>query len=226
MPKAARTIASGIALSLAALLAAVLLPAAAAATTIFSDFGPGQSFNSGSSLSVNGPSGGSGFEIDQAASFQPSSTFTLTSIDLAISFTKGTDSFKVEIAQNASGHPGAALEAFTLSGVPSSATVETLTSILHPTLSSGAFYWIAVFPGDSTTLGDLFANDTGVTGTAFSNDGGSTWGSTIGSTPAFDVIGNPVTAVPEPSPALLLIAGLAALAAYGRKKTRSDISRG
>jgi len=219
MTRAAGTIAGGI----AQLLAAVLFPAAAAATTIFTDFGPGQSFASTSAV-VNGPSAGAVPHVD-ASIFQPSGTFTLTSIDLAVSVTSGTDSFIVEIADNNPGmiggqpsHPGTVLESFTLSNIPSTGTVETLTSILHPTLSNGAFYWIAVFPGGATTLGHWFDTPTSAVGADFSNDGGTTWGSDIGPKSAFDVIGDPVVAVPEPSSGLLLVGGLAALAAFRRSK--------
>ena len=116
--------------------------------------------------------------------------------------------------------PGSVLESFTLSNIPTSPTVETLTSILHPTLSKGAFYWIAVFPGGSDTLGDTYANNTGDIGNDFSNNGGLSWGSDIGPSDAFDILGNPVPAVPVPSAALLLASGLCGLVMFASARRK------
>jgi hypothetical protein len=77
---------------------------------------------------------------------------------------------------------------------------------------------LAVFPGASDTADVWAFNSTGATATyEVSIDGGTTWELGGDILQAFDVLGTPVSAVPEPSTALLLITGLVGLLALARK---------
>jgi hypothetical protein len=198
-------------------LGVVICAGAAGATTLFTDFGPGQTYNTTSGWFI----GGSGTTTPDsiAAPFTPSVTATLDSLDLAVDVFAGTTSFTVEITADSSGTPGAVLESFSLTGITGTPTVRSLTSILHPSLSSLSTYWIAVFPGGTTTAGGWNWNSVGTTGFDFSSNGGSTWSvdsSTTDARPAFDVIGTPT--VPEPTTWVLLAAPLAAMLWFRRRR--------
>lgn len=204
--------------SLAVLTAFLMLAASATsarAGTIYSDFGSGYSFNTTN-----------GWDVDPvqiiAEAFTPSSDFTLTQIDIALSFDNafsGTNGATVELVNDANGSPGSTvLEYWDLTNLPDSSTSftpETLTSSSNPTLSSGTQYWVEVFPADLTTYYDVWNwNNQGQTGVAYSTDSGVTWTFDSAATAsAFDVLGTPV---PEASTVLLLAMGLLSLLGFAR----------
>jgi hypothetical protein len=193
-------------------IGALIFAGAAGATTLYTDFGPGQSFG----VSAAGILGSTPVYQASAASFTPSVTGTLDSIDLPVFVSSGTATFIVEVTSS-SGVPGAVLESFTLTSITSSATIRTLTSIVHPSLSSLLTYWIVVFPGGTTTSGGWNFNSVGRTGLDVSHDGGSSWSpSFVTATPTFDVIGTPT--VPEPTTWVLLVAPLAAMLWFRRRR--------
>jgi hypothetical protein len=198
-----------------AVIGAMIFAGAAGAATLFTDFGPGQTYNTSTSWTIAGS--GTAFHQSIASSFTPSVTATLDSLDLGVNVFAGTTSFTVEITADSSGAPGAVLESFSLTGITGSATVRSLTSVLHPSLSSLSTYWIAVFPGGTTTFGGWNLNSVGRTGFDSSANDGSTWsGPFTGASPAFDVIGTPT--VPEPTTWVLLAAPLAAMLWFRRRR--------
>jgi hypothetical protein len=200
-----------------AAIGAVICAGAAGATTLYTDFGPGQTYNTSSGWFIGGS--GAVTQASIAAPFTPSVTATLDSLDLAVDVFAGTTSFTVEITADSSGAPGAVLESFSLTGITGTPTVRSLTSILHPSLSSLSTYWVAVFAGGTTTAGGWFWNSVGTTGFDFSSNGGSTWSvdsATTDPRPAFDVIGTPT--VPEPTTWVLLGAPLAAMLWFRRRR--------
>ena len=198
-----------------AAIGVVICAGAAGGTTLYTDFGPGQTYNTVSGWAIAGS--GTAFPDSVAASFTPSVTATLDSIDLPVFVFAGTATFTVEITSDSSGKPGAVLESYSLTSITGATTIRTLTSILHPSLSSLSTYWIAVFPGDTTTAGAWNWNSVGATGYDFSTNGGSTWAGPIaGTSPAFDVIGTPT--VPEPTTWVLLAAPLAAMLWFRRRR--------
>src|SRR4051794_12819630 len=112
------------------------------AATIFSNFGPGQSFNEFPAIGIAGSDAPLLGRNSLATSFSPSASATLDRIDLAIRSNGGTPTFTIEIADDSAGIPGTILETFSLSGIPSTTTIESVTSATHPLLSSGATYWV------------------------------------------------------------------------------------
>ena len=203
----------------------LLAAATASAETIFSQFGPSPYFQAGTGLGVNGsdvdPScltPGVVCEQDAASQFQPLITSPLASIDIALLWLSGTDSFIVDLAADNAGLPGSVLESFTVTGIPSGGgTIITLDSTLHPLLSSGAQYWLEVFPGNPS-LGGGWNLSTLSSGNApyFSHNHGASWTPTTQGPEAFDVNGT----VPEPPAGLFLIAAACVLIARGMISSR------
>ena len=98
-------------------------------------FGLGDTFDSGSRLTA-----GSSFtigEVSTGASFTPSSTTTLASIDYASVLTSGTNSLIIRLLGDSGGLPdeSTVLESWTSVAGPSG--VQTISSALKPTLVSG-----------------------------------------------------------------------------------------
>src|SRR5579859_1122994 len=90
------------------------------AQTIFSDFGPNHSFATGP-LCISGattPNCGNATQRRIAAPFKPAATFTLTSIDLALSNYSGTNGATVTLNNDSAGTPGTLLATWNLANLP------------------------------------------------------------------------------------------------------------
>ena len=182
------------------------LPASAA--LLASTFGPGDTF-----LSASYPIGSPVFQEDIAADFTPSTTATLDTIRVAVSFQSGLNNFTVYIAPDIAGEPGSPLESFTGLGFPATPSILALNSISHPLLTEGSRYWIVMTtPDPANSQGAWYANDQGFNGVLARNVFGNfVWTlDPFSPTPAFDVSGTAV--IPEPSTFALALAGLAATA--------------
>lgn len=190
----------------------------ARADTIFSNFGSGESLNSSAGWFVD-----SGQVI--ASAFTPTSNFTLSQLDIALSYYSGTNNgARVLLETATAGLPsgsGSALESWTLGSLPtygSPYVPETLSSAGGVTLTNGTQYWLVADPADSTTTDVWNINNAGQSGVAFAvSPTASQWFYAGGSiTPAFDVLGRPITATPESGSTvlflgldMLILAGLA-----------------
>lgn len=209
-----------------ALLVLALPAVSHANSVVYSDLGPGKSYDPSNATTspadnweLSGAASADGEEL-AAVSFTPSANYDLTKILVAVGFFSGTtNSAYVTLNSDNSGSPGAVIESWTLSelsvlGTTSTITADqTLTSAPGVLLSSGTTYWIVAVSdssGASDTIDGWNFNSTGATGTMAYSFDGTTW-STAGDPfilPAFEVKGTPV---PEPPTFAMLGLALAAL---------------
>jgi hypothetical protein len=186
-------------------------PSVSRADVVFSNFGPGSTYDGGLGNVVGNDGIGNAGEADI---FTSALTEKLGSIDVALTCGLGPcdGSTTVSLDNNTGGLPGAAIERFTIANVTlgtlgsSNNTPVVLTSVFQPILTANTPYWITV-TGDSGNVVDWNLNITGDgSPEVYSADGGATWGS-FGFTPnAYQVNGN--VAVPEPSSVPMLVLSL------------------
>lgn len=203
---------------------ALLLPASSSATVVypsvvFTNFGPGLSYN----YSVGDPVG----NAFDGSTYAEGDTFTLPTstvfgdLQIALSCSAACpDAFTVALTKDSgSDSPGAVIESFTVQGASLGAigqhnTPLVLDSSSMPTLTAGTQYWVTV----SSDLSDSIAWNLNTTGDmsdqAISTDGGTTWFSPSGLTPgAYEI-----DAVPEPR-TIVLLAGAMLLLWPARRYT-------
>lgn len=187
---------------------------ARADTIVFSNFGPGMTFNQTQGLAITGSNlfGGVIF----AHAFTPSQTVTFSSAQLAMLLVAEPNHFQVLLMTSSGGLPGNIIETITVT-MPTSPGIVTANSALHPVLTSGTQYWVAVFAPEPNTFGiwNLALNDF-LTPQArgFTSPTGPWVVGTVNRS-AFQINGEPV---PEPSTMLLLGTGLATLGTAVRKR--------
>ena len=199
-------------------LLSLSVPIAAPANVIISSFGPGNGYDLNGGLSISTIGSANRYETATAVSFTPSSTYTLSQIDLALGYVSGTNSFVVKLVNDNSGPVGSLIETWVFSAPTFlQADLNTLAPVTSIVLNGGDSYWIVVLPGGSDTWGawNHPSPDTFVGELAGSRDGGSTWyPPVVGVGPAYDVVGNLST--PEPASSVPVGVALVALA-IGRR---------
>ncbi len=192
------------------------------AATIYSNFGPGQTYLTIASELV-GTLSGLASQVSVGAPFTPATTSVLTAIDFAAVYIGGPNQLNVYLTSG--GLPGAPIESFTLTNLANLPTVLTVNSVTHPVLSAGTTYWVVLTANDpvNSDFGWNF-NTTGATGAATRLGAGS-WVLDQGTTSAFDVQGD---AVPEPA-TFLLVSGsllLFGMRCRGRRFHETNASHG
>lgn len=191
----------------------LILPSAAKADTIFTDFGPGNAYNCCTGLTVSGINSVIATQWWAANAFTPSGNFTLTQIDVAIGTVTGTNGVTLSLETDSAGQPsGTVLESWNVTNLPafgSCCGIETVTSGGGVVLSNGVQYWVVATPLGNDTWAAWNENSIGLQGLSESNNNGTGWQNFGNPEAAFDVLGTPVTnAVPEPATLLLLGTGL------------------
>jgi hypothetical protein len=208
---------------------ALVAPSTASADIIFSNLGPGNSYNTSSGNPV-GFDFFSGDQDAQADSFFPLIDATLSSVSIALKSFSGTNAFPVTISltSSAGGLPGAVLESWiippgTLQAFGSSGNLAVLTSVLHPALSIGGQYWVTAFGGAGDPLVWNLSNVADPNPTATSVNGGATW-NRLGLTPGALRVEGTATAVPEPATLVLTATVMFGIAACTRRRTNTRTS--
>lgn len=215
-----RRIARQSAIALASALVAAMA-GHASATVVFTNFGPGVSYDV-----TQGNAVGNDFAGDNAAeadSFILSGTAMFQSLAVALSCVvscPASANFTITLAANNGGSPGAAIEKFvftnqTLQSLGNNNTPITATSVLDPLLLGGTEYWITLTSSPNYAIAWNLDSTGDPSSQASSTDGGVTWLSPSGMTPSALQI-NGMT--PEPSAGLLLGTGLLGLMLLGRIK--------
>jgi PEP-CTERM motif len=198
------------------------------ADTVYSNLGPGSTYDPGVGLQVCG-SAAVCLQQSIADSFTvPAGPgYNLTQLDVAVTNVSGTNSAIIKLLTNSGGSPSSTvLGSWTLTNVPATLSVssiqpsQTISGISGIGLIGGTQYWLAAFPGASDTADSWMTTSTGAIGrVAFSANGGTAWSPTNSIQEAFDVLGTPLaTATPEPGTLTLLGCGLLGLAVLFRRK--------
>jgi len=208
--------------ALTVLSLALPLASMAGTITVYNNFGPGNAYDPNNGWTESGAGSLTGFNSLQAMAFTNTTgqNIALTQIDIADGFISGNNSMVLSLyADNGSGAPGALMESWLVTSLPSfgtCCTVDTVTSSPGVILSNGGTYWISA-ASDSQSWEAWNWNTTSASGQgSISTDDGATWASSAYSpNGAFDVLGTAVT--PEPTSLLMLGAGMLGLVGVRRK---------
>jgi hypothetical protein len=212
-------------------LGAALMATAANAAILYDNFGPGQSYDSGSARAIVGTDEFSGLN-DPAYSFTTTTSASLTEVDIALF---GSDPVAVEVTTavpfsgGADIQPGSVLGSWTVTPNSNFGQVTDITGISNVTLTAGTTYFLQAVPGTSTTFDGWYGNSTDASSVLWQCSGSnSTYTACVQhysypdvSDGAFELQGSPlVSAAPEPSSWALMIAGVAMVGGMMRYRGR------
>lgn len=205
--------------SLIVALIGIALTGPARAIVIYNSFGPGDTYITYEGAEISGP-GSSGGLFTSGFSFQPATTLSLESIQVAIGTISGSNAFSLSLqaADGPSGMPGTVLETFQVNDQMGSFGLAnpliSVTSVAHPELEAGDTYWL-VAEGEGDGLAAWNSNNLGLYGTYFSFQGGHGGLADDQLLCAYEITG-----VPEPASGSLYFFGFIALALHFRSNKR------
>lgn len=225
MPLRTVTRAASAGLVLAGLFAASV-PATSRAATIFSSFGPSDSYDTTKFNSVTGSAvaPGAPASVSVGGLFTASAAASVTGADLALKYIGGTDSLFLSFWTDVGGLPGVQLGGTFTVTPPATAGVVAVTGITGVSVAAGGSYFLELAPGGVDTDAIWWANDQGLEGLILNTGHG--WTNDLGDSllPAFDVT-TAAAVVAEPVSASLLLSGLAGMAMVRRRGRRTHDER-
>lgn len=204
-------------------LALGLIPAQLAGqTTLYNNLGPGNT-SSGSGY-TDGIGAGVvfvGTRVTATAGGALSTVLTFFNTSFATTVTMG-------LYTDSGGQPGTLLESWSAPTVSQDTPgLITLTSVVHPVLTSGTPYWFVINPPNANRIGTWYQNNQGVNGGMSYGSSANSLSSTLnssGATPAIQLnaAAGPVpTPTPLPPSIFLTLIGLACVGLYFTRTTRA-----
>ena len=213
-------------ITFASLLAILLCAATASAGVLYSNFGPGQTYDNNWATSgwYVGNDGAGNNEVI-AMPFTPSATANVADAILALGWDGVSPNTPINVyleSDTGLGYPGTILATLTQVGTipngPSGGGLVTFLATTHPLVTAGTEYWIvAQEPNLASSMGWFYTvgDPTGPFAYDENNSPTGPWGATSGAVSAFQV-----DATPEPSSLLLFGSGILGLAGILRKNAR------
>jgi len=209
-----------------AVVAVLSLSMAAHADTVFSNLGAGNSFETTPGWFVTGPDSTNiqlpGTAQWIAASFTPTSDYTLTSLDIPFLHSSGTATAVFRVVTDQDGLPGSTVlgtkSLTNISGTPKLYNVSFANQGV--TLVANQTYWITALPGGFDS--DLAWQRNVIGQNGFAGSFGDVWSADGRASPAFRVNGTPgLGIVPEAGTMTLLLPALIFGGVIGiRRRTR------
>jgi len=186
----------------------------ARADTIFDD--SGTDYSSSGALCVDGASfapicsSSRAVILAPAALFVSSGNYDVTQIDVALSYTEGTNGATISLFTDVSEAPGALLGSWAVSGQPfNSPPITAISGISGIALATGSGYFLQISPADASTVDNWSLNAGGVTGEVYDPP----FGGLNQTLPVFEILGTQTTSAPEPSSLMMSCSALLALVA-------------
>jgi hypothetical protein len=192
------------------------------ATTLYTTFGTGQTYDQSDGYFVDGSGGYDGKTQIIGAPFTPAINATLDSIDFAAYYVGGSSNqITVQLVNDSAGLPtGSLIASFNFIDIlTTTPAVYTATSTVHPLLTASTQYWVVLTPTvlSSTTHSLWCTNNQGIIGVAWEQPPNTSWTwETNYKTPAFDVNGTIASTVPEPG--ILILLGISMASVVGLRR--------
>jgi len=194
----------------ALVLLSVGVSSAWGSVTIYSNLGPGDTYDTLVHGIMGPPWGGISYAIP--LSFTASGDLILEQVEVAVSLKEGDNQINVAIMTDVGNLPGAVIESWSLVGAMglfgTNPPLVVATSVVQPALSPGTQYWLAV-SATGATWAYWHQNITGDVGLIAYTMSSGPWQTGGGYRGAARVTGSPI--VPAPGAISLVLIGLGAL---------------